>query len=167
MPSLRLCLFADSNRLARRGEKFVAARRLADHKFQVLRKEVAFLNEALGLLPHLFKVSISARITLRDRSARIAAPRAFFRCRRQWNRRSDQAHQSVGSAHLWMTQVPTRIARQRHRHIRQTDAAHLVAIAIDGWNAMRIGLTLDWRQGRRYPVHGSRAEVETDHLRRV
>ena len=66
-----------------------------------------------------------------------------------------------------MTQVPTRIGRQRRRYIRQADAAHLVAVAIDGWNEMRIGLTLNWRQRRRYPVHGSRAEVETDHLRRV
>ena len=49
-------LFAGGDRLACHREQFVAPRRLADDKFQVLREEVAFVDQALGLLPHLFEI---------------------------------------------------------------------------------------------------------------
>jgi hypothetical protein len=67
--------------------KFVAPRRLTDHKLQVLLKEIAFVNEALSLLPHLFKVSSPARIAFRDRSAGIAPSYAFLRGHRGPGRR--------------------------------------------------------------------------------
>jgi hypothetical protein len=78
-----------------------------------------------------------------------------------------QAHQFVGSPDLRMAQVPPRIGRQRHGQIRQTDAAHLVAITIDRRNDMRVGFAFHRRQGRRDPARGVRAKIEPDHLRQV
>ena len=54
-----------------------------------------------------------------------------------------------------------------HRQIRQANAAHLVAIPIDRRNEMGVGFALNPRQGRRDPARGLRAEIETDHPRRV
>src|SRR3954454_17328915 len=102
-------LFAGSNRLARCREKLVAPRCLADHQFQVLGKEVAFINEATSRLPHLFEVSSPAGIAFGDRSARITCSLAVFWGCRERDCRAHQTHQPVGGPHLRMAQVPARV----------------------------------------------------------
>jgi hypothetical protein len=54
-------LFACGNCLAHGPEQFITPRCLADHQFQVLRKKIAFVDQVLSLLPHLFEVPRSAR----------------------------------------------------------------------------------------------------------
>ena len=120
-------LFANGNRLARCRKKFVTSRCLAEYKFQVLGKEVAFNNEALSRQPCLFKVTSPARIAFGDRSARIACSYAVFWGRRERDCRTHQARQSVGRPHLEMARVPARIGRQRHGQIWQTNTD------ADGW----------------------------------
>jgi hypothetical protein len=54
-------LLAGGNWFASGREQLVAPRRLVDHKFQVLGKKVALVNQAPGLLSHLFEVPNPAR----------------------------------------------------------------------------------------------------------
>jgi len=79
-------LFARGNCLAHGPEQFVTPRCLADHQFQVLSKKIAFVDQALSLLPHLFKIPRSARVAFLDRPAGIALRRAFFARRRERDR---------------------------------------------------------------------------------
>jgi hypothetical protein len=148
-----------------RREKVVSARRLADHKLQILRQEVAFVDKSLNLLPNLFEIARPAWVTFLDRPTGIALRRAHLAACRERDRRSHQAHQCLGGSHLRMAKLPASIRCQRYRQIRQPDAAHLVAVAIDGRYEMRVGLALDRRQGCRHPTRGIRAEIKSDYLR--
>jgi hypothetical protein len=60
---------------------------LADHQFQVLGKKVAFVDQALSVLPHLFEIPRFARVAFLDRPAGIALRRAFFARPRERDRR--------------------------------------------------------------------------------
>src|SRR5258706_11374365 len=127
------------------------ARREPDGQLHVVVEHEALRDEGLAGAADALEIVVARAVALLDGRARVAARFALATGAGEWNGRAGE-DQALGlAADRRVPEGPSGGGAERHRDLRQRDAAGLVAVGVDG---------RDERAARRAGPRGERGEVE-------